>query len=111
MKDTTNLQETTTSTSSTESKTYAKSLLKENYSEANEAEVDQFEWNEIEGTPFRAVGREGAYTLVLGDMAVSGRSFETVGAAMRYVNEKPWELILIASKVYNDLVEFKKNGN
>lgn len=102
----TNLQEMTTSTPSSTSKMCDQLLGKESCSEA---EIDQFEWIDIANTPFRIVGKPGAYTLVLANMAVSGQSFGDRTEAEKYVASKPWDLILIATKIYSELIEARKN--
>ena len=61
-----------TSTQSNQSRIYAKSLLQEHYSDAEEREVEQFECIELKGRyePIRLIGEEGKYTMCLGNSAV-----------------------------------------
>lgn len=112
MNEETNLQETSMSTQSGGSRMSDQLLGREAYSKAD---IEQFQWIDIANTPFRAVGKPGAYTLVLANMAVCGKSFRTVADAERYVKKKTWDLILIATKIYSELIENKKreleNGN
>lgn len=70
--------------------------------EIQEGEVEQWDWEPIEGTPFYAVGKEGEYTLVLCGMAVAKEKFKTVEEASKYVKKKAWDLILLASCIYRE---------
>ena len=88
------------STQSKGSKTYAKSLLKERYSEAEEMkEEEKFKWEEI-GDGFYAVGtKNGPKTLCFGSDCVSGEKFKDTAAAKAYVAKKPWPLIMMVTAI------------
>lgn len=73
-------------------------------SEKVEAEVNEMNWEDI-GDGFYAVGKDGAYNLVFCQQVVSPKTFETTEEAEEYKNEKPWELILIATSVYNERIQ------
>ena len=101
-KNTTNSQASTTSTQYKESETSAKCQNKDNYSTDGVIEKEeQFDNHEIPGTPFRIVGTPGSYTLSVGMQAVSPRPFKNLKEATAYVNRKPWDLILITTKIYS----------
>lgn len=99
-----------TSTQSKESKTYAKSLLKERYSEAEEMkEEEKFEWEEI-GNGFYSVGtKKGPKTLCFGSDCVSGEKFKDTAAAKAYVAKKPWPLIMMVAAIYTQRINEIKN--
>lgn len=98
----TNSLETTTSTQSKKSEISAKSRNKAGYSTNGTIEKeDRFDNHEIKGTPFRIVGTPGNYTLCVGMQAVSPKSFKNLKEATMYVNQKPWDLILITTKIYS----------
>lgn len=98
------------STQSKESKTCAKSLLKERYSEAEEFEKDEaFEWEDI-GNGFFAVGtKHGPKTLCFGSDCVSGEKFKDARTAEAYVMKKPWPLIMMVAAIYTQRVNEIKN--
>lgn len=54
--------------------------------------------------PFMLVGKEGEYTLVLGNTAVWEEKIKNITEAKILLTRKPWKLILIASKVYSEYV-------
>ena len=98
----TNSQETTTSTQSKKSEMFAKPQNRDDYSTDGVVEKEErFNNHEIKGTPFRIVGTPGSYTLCVGMQAVSPRSFKDLKEATMYVNKKPWDLILITTKIYS----------
>ena len=98
----TNTRETTTSTQFKESETSAKFQNKDNFSTEGVVEKEErFDNHEIPGTPFRIVGTPGNYTLCVGIQAVSPRPFKNLKEATTYVNKKPWDLILITTKIYS----------
>lgn len=93
-----------------ESKTCAKSLLKERYSEAEEFEKDEaFEWEDI-GYGFYAVGtKHGPKTLCFGSDCVSGEKFKDAKTAEAYVMKKPWPLIMMVAAIYTQRINEIKN--
>ena len=98
----TNTQETSTSTQFKESEKSAKCQNKANSSTDGTIEKEErFDNHEIPGTPFRIVGTPGSYTLCVGMQAVSPRPFKNLKEATAYVNKKPWDLILITTKIYS----------
>lgn len=99
-----------TSTQSKGSKTLGKSLLKEHYSDAEEMEAEEkFEWKDI-GDGFYSVGtKNGPKTLCFGSDCVSGEKFESDAAAKKYVNKKPWPLIMMVAAIYTERINNIKN--
>ena len=64
----------------------------------------------IEGSPFTAIQLEnGRWGLVMGDQLVSDQTFEDVDEASKFVESKPWSLIMTASFIYVDYIN--KNIN
>ena len=94
-----------TSTPSEESRKFGKLLDNSSSSEAETAEVKQFDWIPLKRGPFYAVGKTGAYTLTLCNQAVSATKFKTIEAAQKAVDEKGWDLIFVACAVYRDAWE------
>ena len=99
-----------TSKQSKRSDTLAKSLLKEHYSEAEEMKAEEkFEWKDI-GDGFYSVGtKNGPKTLCFGSDCVSGKKFESDAEAKKYVNKKPWPLIMMVAAIYTERINNIKN--
>lgn len=97
-----NSLKTPTSTQFKKSETSKKRQNKDDFSNEGIIEKEEnFENHEIKGTPFRIVGTPGSYTLCVGMQAVSPQSFKNLKEATIYVNKKPWDLILITTKIYS----------
>lgn len=95
-------QETSTSTQSKKSRTYAKSLLQDHYSEAEEREVEQFECIDLKGRyePVRLIGQEGKYTMCLGSSAIWDQPIRSKQEAETLLDEMPIKLMLLMNGVY-----------
>jgi len=107
-------QETSTSTQSNQSKTYAKSLLQDHYSEAEEREVEQFECIELKGKyePIRLIGKKGQYTMCLGSSAVWDKPIKSKKEAETLLDEMPIKLMLLMNCVYGKYMdEYLKSVN
>jgi hypothetical protein len=64
----------------------------------------------IENSPFTAIKlQNGRWGLVMGDQLVSDQTFEDVDEASKFVESKPWSLIMTASYIYVDYIN--KNIN
>lgn len=64
----------------------------------------------IEGSPFTAIQLQNErWALVMGDQLVSDQTFENVDEATKFVESKPWSLIMTASYIYTDFIN--KNIN
>lgn len=94
-----------TSTQFKESRTFGKLLETSNSSKVEEAKVENFDWVPLKNGPFYAVGKTGAYTLVLCGQAVSGKKFKSIAKAQEEVDKKGWDLIFVATAVYRDAWE------
>lgn len=107
-------QDTSTSTQSNQSKTYAKSLLQDHYSEAEEREVEQFECIELKGRyePIRLIGQKGKYTMCLGGSAIWDQPIRSKQEAETILDEMPIKLMLLMNCVYGKYMdEYLKSAN
>lgn len=100
-------QETSTSTQSNQSRIYAKSLLQDHYSEAEEREVEQFECIELKGRyePIRLIGEEGKYTMCLGNSAVWDKPIKSKKEAEMLLERMPIKLMLLMNCVYGKYMD------
>lgn len=100
-------QETSTSTQSNRSRTYAKSLLQDHYSEAEEREVEQFECIELKGKyePIRLIGETGKYTMCLGNSAVWDQPIKSKKEAEILLDHMPIKLMLLMNCVYGKYMD------
>lgn len=57
---------------------------------------------EIENTPFTIItdDEENKSFIVLGNNRVSNELFDSIEEAESYVNDKPWELILVSAAIF-----------
>lgn len=79
---------------------------------SNYSERQEVEYVEIHGTPFILARVTGHWKITLGYDVVSPKRFDTKEEAEEYVNQKPWELILVAGHIYNKRIEaFLKERN
>lgn len=100
-------QETSTSTQSNQSRIYAKSLLQDHYSEAEEREVEQFEYIELKGRyePIRLIGETGKYTMCLGNSAVWDKPIKSKKEAEMLLDRMPIKLMLLMNCVYGKYMD------
>ena len=100
-------QDTPTSTQSNQSRIYAKSLLQDHYSEAEEREVERFECIELKGKyePIRLIGEEGKYTMCLGSSAVWDEPIESKKKAEALLDQMPIKLMLLMNCVYGKYMD------
>lgn len=100
-------QETSTSTQSNRSRIYAKSLLQDHYSEAEEREVEQFECIELKGRyePIRLIGQKGKYTMCLGSSAIWDQPIRSKREAETLLDEMPIKLMLLMNCVYGKYMD------
>lgn len=96
-----------TSTQSNQSRTYAKSLLQDHYSEATENEVEQFECIELKGKyePIRLIGQKGQYTMCLGSSAIWDQPIRSKREAETLLDEMPIKLMLLMNCVYGKYMD------
>lgn len=107
-------QDTSTSTQYNQSRTYAKSLLQDHYSEAEEREVEQFECIELKGRyePIRLIGEAGKYTMCLGNSAVWDKPIKSKKEAEMLLDRMPIKLMLLMNCVYGKYMdEYLKSIN
>ena len=100
-------RETSTSTQSNQSRIYAKSLLQDHYSEAEEREVEQFECIELKGRyePIRLIGETGKYTMCLGNSAVWDKPLKSKKEAEMLLDRMPIKLMLLMNCVYGKYMD------
>lgn len=100
-------QNTPTSTQSNRSRIYAKSLLQDRYSEAEEREVEQFECIELKGRyePIRLIGKTGKYTICLGNSAVWDKPIKSKKEAEMLLDRMPIKLMLLMNCVYGKYMD------
>lgn len=100
-------QETPISTQSNQSRIYAKSLLQDHYSEAEEREVEQFECIELKGRyePIRLIGETGKYTMCLGNSAVWDKPIKSKKEAEALLDRMPIKLMLLMNCVYSKYMD------
>jgi len=96
-----------TSTQSNQSRIYAKSLLQDHYSDAEEREVEQFECIELKGRyePIRLIGEEGKYTMCLGNSAVWDKPIKSKKEAEMLLDRMPIKLMLLMNCVYGKYMD------
>lgn len=96
-----------TSTQSNQSRIYAKSLLQDHYSDAEEREVEQFECIELKGRyePIRLIGEEGKYTMCLGNSAVWDKPIKSKKEAEMLLDRMPLKLMLLMNCVYGKYMD------
>lgn len=70
----------------------------------------------VEETPFNIVKEDGKCKIIMGNYLVSTKEFKTIEEAKKYINKKPYELLMpafgiLAEKVYEDMMsKMKKDG-
>lgn len=70
------------------------------------------EFKEVKDTPFTLVKREDVWVIAMGDKIVSDKQFKTSIEGIKYINTKPYSLIIVATAVYIDKInEIKNNVN
>lgn len=83
--------------------------LEKSSKEIEEVKTEQFETISLgdldeKYEPFNLVGKKGKYTLVLGNTAVWEKEVKSTEEAKELLEQKPWKLTLIATKVYSEYV-------
>ena len=79
-------------------------------SEQSTSNENMLKYVTIEGSPFTAIQLQNErWALVMGDQLVSDQTFENVDEATKFVESKPWSLIMTASYIYVDYIN--KNIN
>ena len=56
----------------------------------------------VENTPFALIEIEGKWGIVMGNQLVSDQYFNTTEEAERFIETKPWSLILVAALTFID---------
>ena len=64
---------------------------------------------DFEDTPFQALLEEGKdWQIILGDQIVSQTKFKTQEKVKKYIDTKPWELIIIAVATFIEILDKEK---
>lgn len=63
-----------------------------------------FEIEQVENTPFNLIKQDERVKIIIGNQIASEKDFPTFQGAKDYINSKPYELILISSYIYHNLV-------
>lgn len=78
-------------------------------SEESNLNEDVTRYIPIDETPFALVKDGDVWVIVMGNNLVSSKKFIYNYEAINYIEDKPWELIMNASFVYNSIVNELKN--
>lgn len=72
--------------------------------------TEEMKYENIADSPFTAVKKgDSKWLLVMGDNLVTRKTTETFEEMEEWVNSKPWELIVVSSKVFNDKIKEKND--
>lgn len=67
---------------------------------AEKTDNSRFFNEKVKNTIFNIVGKNEELVITIGDTVVSEKIFKNVKDAIKYINSKPWELILVSSHVF-----------
>lgn len=59
---------------------------------------------EVDNTPFTLIETNGRVNIVMKNQIVEENTFDSVEDAKKYIESKPWKLILIAAHLYGVIV-------
>lgn len=59
----------------------------------------------VEETPFILFKKDERWLILFGNSVASNNDFDTKEEARKYISKKPWDLILISSSIYAEMVE------
>lgn len=62
----------------------------------------------IEETPFTGVKGNKGWIIVMGNQMASGKTFDNLNDMKAYIDEKPWELIVNACAIFNEILNTNK---
>lgn len=65
----------------------------------------------LDNAPFVVVEGSDGWFIVMGEHIVSSKRFDTKDSAKRYVDSKPWELIIVGASAYNKILEKLETDN
>lgn len=63
--------------------------------------------HKVEDTPFTVIYHDGKHHICLANNIVADRPFDSIEEAERYIEKKPWQLILVSNYIYGKMVEQK----
>lgn len=61
------------------------------------------EYIEVENTPFTLVVEEKGVRIAIGNQICCEKTFDNIGLARHYIDFKPWDLIITATAIINEL--------
>lgn len=70
--------------------------------------LNSFEIEEIQGTPFHAVKNENGWQTVMGDYVIT-KTFKNHDELIKYIREKPYEVIMAIILAMKDIDNKKTN--
>lgn len=82
------------------------------FSQVNQTQENKPYFNtQIEGSPFYALSKEkGVWHLGYGGQIVSGKTFKSINEIKHYIKSKPYDLIMVATAIFIELINKEKNG-
>lgn len=63
--------------------------------------------HQVEDTPFTVIRAQNAYHICLANQIVANQPFTSIEEALKYIKQKPWQLILTSAYLYGKMVEAK----
>lgn len=75
-----------------------------NLKEESQDNSKYFEVHEVNDTPFTIIETDKGCVIVVGNQQVCLTIFEDVAKAKKYINKKPWELILVTTSIHMEAV-------
>lgn len=63
--------------------------------------------HKVEDTPFTVIYHNGKHHICIANNIVGDRPFDSIEEAEAYIEQKPWQLILVSNYIYGKMVEQK----
>lgn len=63
--------------------------------------------HKVEDTPFTVIYHNGKHHICIANNIVGDRPFDSIEEAERFIEKKPWQLILVSNYIYGKMVEQK----
>lgn len=73
------------------------------------ASEDIGRYEEIDTTPFTAIKIKNEWAVVMGNELASSKRFDKLDDLKKYINSKPWELIVTSSLIFKNITKIEKN--
>lgn len=89
---------------------HTKSESSENNWTSSNEEVQQLNYEQIDGTAFTLIGEEGKEWLIaIGHTLATPKNFETKEEAIAYIETKPWEMITAVITQYTNYLKMSND--